>query len=113
MLKKLECIIKPFKLEAVKEALESIGVKGMTIMEVQVFGRQKVHTNHYQGAEYKMILMPKLKVEIVISESIVEKAVRVVQLAARTGRIGDGKIFVTDADEVIRIRTGERGLEAV
>ena len=113
MMKKLECIIKPFKLEAVKEALESVGVQGMTVMEVQGFGRQKGHTEHYRGAEYTMILMPKLKVKIVIPENIMEKAVRAIQSAARTGRIGDGKIFITDADDVIRIRTGERGLEAV
>lgn len=113
MLKKIEAIIKPFKLEEVKEALQAIGVSGITVLEAKGFGRQKGHTELYRGAEYVVDFLPKIKIEIVIPESLVEKAIEVLCDSARTGRIGDGKIFVSSLDQVIRIRTGERGLDAV
>ena len=113
MMKKLECIIKPFKLDDVKEALSGIGIQGMTVIEVKGFGRQKGHTELYRGSEYTVDFLPKIKIEIILSEEILDKAVETIQVAARTGRIGDGKIFVSDAEQVIRIRTGERGVEAV
>ena len=112
-MKKVEAIIKPFKLDDVKEKLAAIGIQGMTVSEVKGFGRQKGHTELYRGAEYVVDFLPKVKVEVVLDEGLVERAVEAIQQAAHTGRIGDGKIFVTSVDEAIRIRTGERGAEAV
>jgi len=111
-LKKIEAIIKPFKLEEVKESLDAVGIKGITVSEVKGFGRQKGHTELYRGAEYVVDFLPKIKLEIVLSDDLVEKAVEAIIGAARTGRIGDGKIFILPMDDVIRIRTGERGDEA-
>ena len=108
-MKKLECIIRPFKLEEVKEALSSVGVRGMTVSEVRGFGRSRGHTELYRGSEYTIEFVPKLKIEIVVAEENVDKVVEAVQQAASTGKIGDGKIFVLPIDETIRIRTGERG----
>lgn len=110
---KVEVIIKPFKLDEVKEALHKIGVQGMTISEVKGFGRQKGHTELYRGAEYVVDFLPKIKLEIVVAAEQLDAVVEAVANAARTERIGDGKIFVTPLDEVIRIRTGERGPDAV
>ncbi len=112
-MKKIEAIIKPFKLDEVKEALHEIGVKGLTVTEVKGFGRQKGHTELYRGAEYVVDFLPKVKIEVVIADSLLERALEVIQEAARTGRIGDGKIFVCNVDEALRIRTGETGTEAV
>jgi nitrogen regulatory protein P-II 1 len=112
-MKKIEAIIKPFKLDEVKEALHGIGIQGMTVTEVKGFGRQKGHTELYRGAEYVVDFLPKIKVEIALSDELLEKAVDVIVQAANTGRIGDGKIFVLDVEETIRIRTGERGPDAV
>ncbi|MGQ0675376.1 MAG: P-II family nitrogen regulator [Rhodospirillales bacterium] len=112
-MKKIEAIIKPFKLDEVKEALHEVGVKGITVTEAKGFGRQKGHTELYRGAEYVVDFLPKVKLEIIIEDSQVERAVEAIQTAAKTGRIGDGKIFVSPVEEVIRIRTGERGPEAV
>ena len=112
-MKKIEAIIKPFKLDDVKEALTSIGVIGMTVSEVRGFGRQKGHTELYRGAEYVVDFLPKVKIEVVMEDSMVERAVEAIQHAAHTGRIGDGKIFVSTIDEAIRIRTGERGPDAI
>lgn len=112
-MKKIEAIIKPFKLDDVKKALHEIGVQGMTVTEVKGFGRQKGHTEIYRGSEYKIDFVPKIKVEVVVSSEIAEKAIGVVASTGRTGKIGDGKIFVLPVEEVIRIRTGERGKEAV
>jgi nitrogen regulatory protein P-II 1 len=112
-MKKIEAIIKPFKLDEVKEALHEIGIQGMTVTEVKGFGRQKGHTELYRGAEYVVDFLPKIKIEIAVSDEIFEKAVDAIVRAANTGRIGDGKIFVLDVEETIRIRTGERGPEAV
>ena len=112
-MQKLEAIIKPFKLDEVKDALNAIGIQGITVSEVKGFGRQKGHTELYRGAEYVVDFLPKVKVEVVIEESLVERAVEAIQQAAHTGRIGDGKIFVSSVDEAIRIRTGERGADAV
>ncbi len=112
-MKKLECIIRPFKLEEVKEALSSVGVRGMTVSEVRGFGRSRGHTELYRGSEYTIEFVPKLKLEIVVAEENVDKVVEAVQQAAATGKIGDGKIFVLPIDETIRIRTGERGPAAV
>jgi nitrogen regulatory protein P-II 1 len=111
--KKVEAIIKPFKLDEVKQALSEIGVAGLTATEVKGFGRQKGHTELYRGAEYVVDFLPKVKVEVVVSDALVAKVVEAVERAAKTGRIGDGKIFVVPIDEVIRIRTGERGEEAL
>jgi len=111
--KKVEAIIKPFKLDEVKEALNQIGVQGMTVTEVKGFGRQKGHTELYRGAEYVVDFLPKVKVEVVVADALVTRVVEAVERAAKTGRIGDGKIFVLPVDEVIRIRTGERGEEAL
>jgi nitrogen regulatory protein P-II 1 len=111
--KKVEAIIKPFKLDEVKQALSEIGVAGLTATEVKGFGRQKGHTELYRGAEYVVDFLPKVKVEVVVSDTLVGKVVEVIERAAKTGRIGDGKIFVVPVDEVIRIRTGERGEEAL
>ena len=112
-MKKIEAIVKPFKLDEVKEALQGIGIQGMTVTEVKGFGRQKGHTELYRGAEYVVDFLPKIKIELVVSDELGDKAVEVIVEAANTGRIGDGKIFVTEIEEAIRIRTGERGPEAV
>ncbi|MGB9766407.1 MAG: P-II family nitrogen regulator [Sulfurihydrogenibium sp.] len=112
-MKKVEAIIKPFKLDEVKDALTNIGIYGMTVSEVKGFGRQKGHTELYRGAEYVIDFLPKLKIEVVVDDQQVEKVVEAIMQAARTGRIGDGKIFIIPIDDVIRIRTGERGPEAV
>ncbi len=112
-MKKLECIIRPFKLEEVKEALSNVGVRGMTVSEVRGFGRSRGHTELYRGSEYTIEFVPKLRLEIVIAEENVDKVVEAVQQAAATGKIGDGKIFVLPIDETIRIRTGERGPAAI
>ena len=112
-MKKIEAIIKPFKLEEVKENLGTIGIHGMTVTEVKGFGRQKGHTELYRGAEYIVDFLPKVKIEIVVSDEDLNKAVESIQSAAKTGRIGDGKIFVTDLEQVVRIRTGEDGEKAL
>ncbi len=112
-MKKIEAIIKPFKLEEVKENLGLIGIHGMTVMEVKGFGRQKGHTELYRGAEYIVDFLPKVKIEIVVSDDELDKAVESIQNAAKTGRIGDGKIFVTNLEQVVRIRTGEDGEKAL
>ena len=112
-MQKVEAIIKPFKLDEVKEALNAIGIQGITVSEVKGFGRQKGHTELYRGAEYVVDFLPKIKVEIVVGDDMADKVVEAVSGAANTGRIGDGKIFVQAVDEVIRIRTGERGADAV
>ena len=112
-LKKIEAIIKPFKLDEVKEALHEVGVKGLTVTEAKGFGRQKGHTELYRGAEYVVDFLPKVKIEVVIEDSMVEGAVEAIQQAAHTGRIGDGKIFVSAVQEVLRIRTGEKGADAI
>jgi len=112
-LKKVEAIIKPFKLDEVKEALNEIGIQGITIVEVKGFGRQKGHTELYRGAEYVVDFIPKIKIEIIVHDEMLAKVVDTVEQAAKTGRIGDGKIFVTPVEEVVRIRTGERGEEAL
>ena len=112
-MKKIEAIIKPFKLDEVKEALQDVGVQGLSVIEVKGFGRQKGHTELYRGAEYVVDFLPKVKIEIVLEDSLVERALEAIQQAARTGRIGDGKIFVSTVEEVIRIRTGETGSEAI
>jgi len=112
-MKKLEAIIKPFKLDEVREALSEIGVSGLTVTEVKGFGRQKGHTELYRGAEYVVDFIPKAKVEVVVADGLLERAIEAVVKAARTGKIGDGKIFVTDVEQVVRIRTGESGEAAV
>ncbi len=112
-MKKIEAIIKPFKLDEVKEALHDIGLQGITVFEARGFGRQKGHTELYRGAEYVVDFLPKVKIELVVDDPFVEKAVEAIQNAAATGRIGDGKIFVTAVEEAIRVRTGERGTEAI
>ena len=112
-MRKIEAIIKPFKLDEVKEALNAIGVQGITVSEVKGFGRQKGHTELYRGAEYVVDFLPKIKVEIVVGDDMVEKVTDAIQSAANTGRIGDGKIFVLPVGEAVRIRTGERGEEAI
>ena len=112
-MKKIEAIIKPFKLDDVKEALNEIGLRGMTVTEVKGFGRQKGHTELYRGAEYVVDFLPKVKIEIVMEDGLVERAMEVITQAARTERIGDGKIFVTTVEEAVRIRTGEKGVEAI
>ncbi|MAU42070.1 MAG: transcriptional regulator [Kordiimonas sp.] len=112
-MKKIEAIIKPFKLDEVKEALHEIGLTGITVTEAKGFGRQKGHTELYRGAEYVVDFLPKVKIEIVLKDDLVESAVEAIQQAAKTGRIGDGKIFVSSIEEAIRIRTGETGDEAV
>ena len=112
-MRKVEAIIKPFKLDEVKEALQGIGVQGMTVSEVKGFGRQKGHTELYRGAEYVVDFLPKIKLEIACSEDMVDKIVQAIVQAANTGRIGDGKIFVYPLEDVIRIRTGESGPDAV
>ena len=112
-MKKLEAIIKPFKLEEVKEALAELGIEGMTVTEVKGFGRQKGHTEIYRGSEYTVDFLPKVKVEVVLADEMVDKAVAVVVAAAKTGKIGDGKVFVLPLEEVVRIRTDERGDVAI
>jgi nitrogen regulatory protein P-II 1 len=112
-MKKIEAIIKPFKLDEVKDALHEIGLQGITVTEAKGFGRQRGHTELYRGAEYVVDFLPKVKIEIVLEEGQVERAVEAIQQAAETGRIGDGKIFITSVEEVIRIRTGERGTDAI
>lgn len=112
-MKKIEAIIKPFKLDEVKEALQEVGLQGITVVEAKGFGRQKGHTELYRGAEYVVDFLPKVKLEVVTTDEMLDKAVEALQAAAKTGRIGDGKIFVSDIAEVIRIRTGETGQEAV
>ncbi|PJI43204.1 P-II family nitrogen regulator [Ferrovibrio sp.] len=112
-MKKIEAIIKPFKLDEVKEALHEIGLQGLTVTEAKGFGRQKGHTELYRGAEYVVDFLPKVKIEVVLDDAMVEKAVEAITQAARTGRIGDGKIFISTVEDVIRIRTGEKGTEAV
>jgi nitrogen regulatory protein P-II 1 len=111
--KKIEAVIKPFKLDEVREALSEVGVSGLTVTEVKGFGRQKGHTELYRGAEYVVDFLPKVKVEVIVGDGLVERAIEAIVRAARTGKIGDGKIFVTDVDQVIRIRTGESGEAAV
>jgi len=112
-MKKIEAIIKPFKLDDVKEALQEIGVQGLTVLEAKGFGRQKGHTELYRGAEYVVDFLPKIKIEAVVGDSQLAAAIEAIQTAARTGKIGDGKIFVSDVIEVIRIRTGETGTQAI
>jgi len=112
-MKKIEAIIKPFKLDEVRESLSELGCTGLTVTEVKGFGRQKGHTELYRGAEYTVDFLPKVKVEVILADSMVDKAIDVIIKAARTGKIGDGKIFVTDVSQVVRIRTGETGEDAV
>ena len=112
-MKKIEAIIKPFKLDEVKEALHEVGLQGLTVTEAKGFGRQKGHTELYRGAEYVVDFLPKVKIELVIEDNLVERAVEAIQQAAHTGRIGDGKIFISSVEEAIRIRTGERGSDAI
>jgi len=112
-MKKIEAIIKPFKLDEVKEALHEVGLQGITVLEAKGFGRQKGHTELYRGAEYVVDFLPKVKLEIICTDDMVDRAVEAIVNSARTGRIGDGKIFVSSVEEVIRIRTGERGEAAV
>ena len=112
-MKKIEAVIKPFKLDEVREALAELGVSGLTVSEVKGFGRQKGHTELYRGAEYVVDFLPKVKIEVVGPDELLDRAIEAITQAARTGRIGDGKIFISDVQEVIRIRTGERGEDAV
>ena len=112
-MKKIEAIIKPFKLDDVKEALNAMGIAGMTVTEVKGFGRQKGHVELYRGAEYDISFIPKVKIEVVVSEGMVEKVVATIMEKAKTGKIGDGKIFITKLEDIIRIRTGERGETAI
>ena len=112
-MKKIEAIIKPFKLDEVKDALSEIGLKGITVIEAKGFGRQKGHTELYRGAEYIVDFLPKVKLEIVVDDEMLERAVEAIQTAAHTGRIGDGKIFIVPIEDVVRVRTGERGNDAI
>ena len=112
-MKLVTAIIKPFKLDEVREALSAVGVQGITVTEVKGFGRQKGHTELYRGAEYVVDFLPKVKIEVVLEDALLERAIEAIQRAAQTGRIGDGKIFVSAIEEVVRIRTGERGADAV
>jgi nitrogen regulatory protein P-II 1 len=112
-MKKIEAIVKPFKLDDVKEALGELGVLGLTVTEVKGYGRQKGHTETYRGAEYIVDFLPKMKIEIVVADALVQRVIAAIEGAAKTGRIGDGKIFVTAVEEAIRIRTGERGEGAI
>ena len=112
-MKKIDAIIKPFKLDEVKEALNEIGIQGITVSEVKGFGRQKGHTELYRGAEYVVDFIPKIKLEIIVADDILSKVVEAIEKAAKTGRIGDGKIFVTNVEDVVRIRTGETGEDAL
>ncbi|SVA94476.1 uncharacterized protein METZ01_LOCUS147330 [marine metagenome] len=113
IMKKVEAIIKPFKLDEVKDKLNELGVQGITVTEVKGFGRQKGHTELYRGAEYVVDFLPKIKMEIVLADSLAEDVVSAIAKAAQTGRIGDGKIFITNLEEAVRIRTGERGEDAI
>lgn len=113
MLKKIEAIIKPFKLDDVKEALNAVGIKGLTITEVRGFGRQRGHTELYRGSEYVVDFLPKVKIEVVVPEAQAEEVIQAIVGAARTGRIGDGKVFITPIEDTVRIRTGERGEDAL
>ncbi len=113
VMKKIEAIIKPFKLDEVKEALHEVGLQGITVTEAKGFGRQKGHTELYRGAEYVVDFLPKVKIEIVMDDSMLDRAIEAIQKAAHTGRIGDGKIFVYGIEDAIRIRTGERGADAI
>jgi nitrogen regulatory protein P-II 1 len=112
-MKKIEAIIKPFKLEDVKHALSKIGVQGMTLTEVKGFGRQKGHVEVYRGAEYKIDFLPKVKIELIVTDNMVPQVIETIEQSAKTGKIGDGKIFISPVEEVIRIRTGERGGNAI
>ncbi len=112
-MKKIEAVIKPFKLDEVKEALQEIGVQGLSVIEAKGFGRQKGHTELYRGAEYVVDFLPKMKLEVVLDDDMVERAIEAIVAAARTGKIGDGKIFVTHVEQAIRIRTGEEGADAL
>ncbi|GAB4333365.1 MAG: P-II family nitrogen regulator [Candidatus Abyssubacteria bacterium] len=112
-MKKVEAIIKPFKLEEVKDALSKVGIKGLTVIEVKGFGRQKGHKELYRGAEYEIEFLPKVKLEVVVPDAEVENVIDAIMSSARTGRLGDGKVFVVPVEEVIRIRTGERGEDAI
>ena len=112
-MKKIEAVIKPFKLDDVKEALNDIGIHGMTVSEVKGYGRQKGHTEIYRGAEYAVDFIPKLKIEIILEDDRLSEVIEVIQKAASTGKIGDGKIFILPVDEVIRVRTGEKGSDAL
>ena len=112
-MKKIEAIIKPFKLDEVKEALQEIGLQGITVIEAKGFGRQKGHTELYRGAEYVVDFLPKVKIEVVLGDEMLAKALEAIQKAAKTGRIGDGKIFISTVEEAIRIRTGETGTDAI
>ena len=112
-MKKIEAIIKPFKLDEVKEALHEVGVSGITVLEAKGFGRQKGHTELYRGAEYVVDFLPKVKLEVVVEDNLADRAVEAIANAARTGRIGDGKIFVSTIDQALRIRTGETGGDAI
>ncbi|HJQ16407.1 MAG TPA: P-II family nitrogen regulator [Bradyrhizobium sp.] len=112
-MKKIEAIIKPFKLDEVKEALHEVGVSGITVLEAKGFGRQKGHTELYRGAEYVVDFLPKVKLEVVVDDGLAERVVEAIENAARTGRIGDGKIFVSTIEEALRIRTGEKGGDAI
>jgi len=113
VMKKIEAIIKPFKLDEVKEALQEIGLQGITVLEAKGFGRQKGHTELYRGAEYVVDFLPKVKIEVVLADEMLDKAIDAIQKAAKTGRIGDGKIFISGIDNAIRIRTGETGASAI
>jgi len=112
-MKKIEAIIKPFKLDDVKEALNAKGIKGMTVSEVKGYGRQRGHREIYRGAEYVVDFIPKVKLELIIDDSVAEEVIKVIRQAANTGKIGDGKLFVLPVEEVIRVRTGEKGSEAI
>jgi nitrogen regulatory protein P-II 1 len=112
-MKKIEAIIKPFKLDEVKEALHEIGLQGITVLEAKGFGRQKGHTELYRGAEYVVDFLPKVKIELVLDDDMLDRAVDAIQQAAHTGRIGDGKVFISTVDDAIRVRTGERGKDAI
>jgi len=112
-MKKIEAIVKPFKLDEVREALAEVGVTGLTVTEVKGFGRQKGHTELYRGAEYVVDFLPKVKIEVVVTDQLTDAAIEAVMKSARTGKIGDGKVFVTDVGQVVRIRTGETGEEAI
>ena len=112
-MKKIEAIIKPFKLDEVKNALTKIGVQGMTVAEVKGFGRQRGHTEVYRGAEYKIDFLPKVKIELITTDEIVSQVIETIERTSKTGKIGDGKIFISPVEEVIRIRTGERGRDAI
>ena len=112
-MKKIEAIIKPFKLDEVKDALHEIGLQGLTMTEAKGFGRQKGHTELYRGAEYVVDFLPKIKIELVVEDSLVDRAIEAIQRSAHTGRIGDGKIFIYSVEDAIRIRTGERGGDAI